>query len=184
MLQGLMLLRNKVGWGPQCAPNPSQQQNPTALPSATNKDDTSSSLDLHTLLPLNPWDQEKGGYKSWQPRDPPVQRSQEQESSNLRLQIIPAMHREAAASPTVSISLGTTQAASHPPLFPPQCSRGAQHKGGALPKLQCSPMDHIPCFSWRSWPAAPALPLRPSQRTRSQHSFQAFTPFAMVIYAL
>ena len=146
MLQGLMLLRNEVGWGAQCAPNPSQPQNPAALPSATSKDGTSSSLDLHALLPLNPRDLERGGYKSWQPRDPPVQRSQEQESSNLRLQISPAMHREAAAPPRVSISLGTTQEVPHPPPFPPHCSRGAQHRGGAL---QCSPMDRIPCFSWR-----------------------------------
>lgn len=71
MLQGLMLLRNEVGWGAQCAPNPSQPQNPAALPSATSKDGTSSSLDLHALLPLNPRDPERGGYKSWQPRDPP-----------------------------------------------------------------------------------------------------------------
>lgn len=146
---GINAAEEQGGVGGSVCPKPNQPQNPTALLSANNKDGTSSSLDLHTLLPLNPWDQEKGGYKSWQPRDPPVQRSQEQESSNLRLQISPAVHREAAAPPTLSISLGTTQAAPHPPLFPPHCSRGSEPRGGSLPKLQCSPVDHIPCFSWR-----------------------------------
>lgn len=96
---GINAAEEQGGVGGSVCPKPNQLQNPTALPSATNKDGTSSSLDLHTLLPLNPWDQEKEEYKSWQPRDPPVQRSQEQESSNLRLQISPAVHREAAAPP-------------------------------------------------------------------------------------
>lgn len=183
MLQGLMLLRNEVGWGAQCAPNPSQPQNPAALPSATSKDGTSSSLDLHALLPLNPQDPERGGYKSWQPRDPPVQRSQEQESSNLRLQISPAMHREAAAPPGSASHWGPPRKPHIHPHSHPTVPGGHSTEEGLCSAL---PWTAFPAFHGGdpSWPAAPALPPRPSQWTHFQHSFQAFTPSATMIYAL
>lgn len=184
---GINAAEEQGGAGGSVCPKPNQLQNPTALPSATNKDGTSSSLDLHTLLPLNPWDQEKGEYKSWQPRDPPVQRSQEQESSNLRLQISPAVHREAAAPPPRSAShWGPPKQPHIHPYSHPTVPGGQSPGEGLCPNCSALPWTTFPAFHGGdlSWPAAPALPLHPSQWTHSQHSFQAFTPSAVVIYAL
>lgn len=184
MLQGLMLLRNEVGWGAQCAPNPSQPQNPAALPSATSKDGTSSSLDLHALLPLNPRDPERGGgTKAGSPVTPHCSDHKSRKAATSGCRLAPQCTGRQQPPPGSASHWGPPRQPHIRPHSHPTVPGGHSTEEGLCSAL---PWTAFPAFHGGdpSWPAAPALPPRPSQRTHFQHSFQAFTPSATMIYAL